>query len=110
MAKLWVYLDPPTPHRRQLGQAFSIPDEWLRGWSELGFERSFRFVMPRETPTSPAPVAGDALLTIPTVTVEMVKAYRNEVPVPHIVLLGGGRWLIGHPAVKELEHAHSAPV
>jgi hypothetical protein len=42
--------------------------------------------------------------------VKLEKAYRNEVPVPHVVLLGGGRWLLGHPEVKELEYASEAPV
>lgn len=107
MAKLYVH---QTPTR--IVPAFRIPDEWISGWPEHGFEHVFRFMVPAWAPPTYArgiePV--DVLAVVPTVTVEIVKAYRNETPVPHIVLLGGGRWLVGHPLIEELEYAAAAPV
>lgn len=104
MAKLYVY---QTAQR--LVPAFRVPDEWLKGWGEHGFDNTFRFVVPQKV-SAFKPEPDDVLRTVPHVTVKLEKAYRDEVPVPHVVLLGGGRWLIGHPEVKELEYASEAPV
>lgn len=103
--KLWIY---ETPER--LVPAFLIPEEWLSGWAEYGFDHVYRFEVPQQPPISYEMGTQAVMRTMPVATVKTEKAYRYGVPVPHVVLLGGGRWLVGHPEVKELSHAAHAPV
>ncbi len=108
MAKLWVH-----PDAEHLAPAFIVPDAWLRGWGAHGFDHVYRFTVPQPAPISYEMSTQAVLRDVPVVTVQIKKAYREgpmAVLEPHIVLLGGGRWLVGHPAVKELSHASAAPV
>lgn len=108
MAKLYVY---QTPNR--LVPAFRVPNDWLKGWPEHGFDNVFRLLVPQKA-SAFKPEPHDVLAVVPHATVEIVKAWHvkayREIPVSHVVLLGGGRWLVGHPEVEELEYAAIAPV
>ena len=105
MTKLWVHKD-----KERLVPAFVVPDEWLRGWGDHGHDFPYRFVVPAQAPISREMGTQAVLRTMPVATVQIERAYRNETPVPHVVLLDGGRWLVGHPEVKELSGAELAPV
>jgi len=108
MAKLYVHRD-----KEHLVPAFVVPDAWLSGWSSHGFDHVYRFVVPQKMATTPSLEPVDVLRTVPHASVQMEKAYREgpmAVLEPYIVLLGGGRWLVGHPEVKELMGVEYAPV
>lgn len=99
-----------TREGSRLLPAFIVPDDWIAGWSEHGWDKSYRVLVPAPSRLElwpPAPV--DMLPVTPTLTLQVVPAYcgppdRRETPVPSIILLDGAKWLRGHPLVKELEH------
>ena len=108
MAKLYAHSD-----REHLVPAFVVPDEWLSGWGGNGFDYVYRFIVPQKMQFKPLVEPRDILRTVPYATVQIEKAYREgptAVLEPYVVLLGGGRWLVGHPEVEQLMGAEYAPV